>query len=430
MTALCGGGASGPRPGYNDLVYLGSAAIEGFLTLKGLGAVAALLGPVLAGLSFQLSTYCSTDPPADPNLTASDIADAINFNDVAVSVPAIDKIRQWFGSQYWYEVCQCSTTTTPTAPAPSDPGPISTNPGLPGATAGPCFVTHAAPSWVPTGANTFLDLTTELLPATGSVVTRTSTEGGFSHTVDSLPIPPGTQGPYFLGQYVGADYGTISNGPTMRLSLFTSGGSEIDYGNIGSYANRNAGPPVTWDPVMSSLQAQWLSGGTYWCVQITNGNGAAGGSQFDFKLDIGAVCTGDVLQRACCPPDPGLDLKLAQILGLLQEVYSLIPVRAPNYAAGTTHSGLTGDGTLALAPTTTAVKVAITSTGAGYGQIGGTPLTYLSSGWLTPVTNQGPESGMRLTRDGQVIPLPEATSSLDYTLPTGQVISVQELQPG
>lgn len=433
MTALCGGGPSGAKSGYSDLVYLGGAAVEAFLTLKGFGSVATLLGPAIAGMSFELSSYCATDPPADPGLTAGDIGDALNFTDVSVSIPALEKIRQWFGSQYWYEICQCTGTSTPTAPTASDPGPISTNAGLPGATVGPCYVTHAAPVWTPSGANTFLDLTTQLLPATGSTTNRTSTAGGFSHTVTTIPFPAGTQGPYFVGQYVGADYGAISNSPTMELSTWNASGTEFQWGNIGSYDNRNAGPPVTWDPVMSNLGALWAAAGANpvsWSVQIVNSNGTSAGHEFEFKLDIGAMCTGNVLQTACCPPDPSLDFKLGQILGLLQTIYSTIPVRAPNYAAGTTHTGLTGDGTISLAATTTAIKVGISATGAGYGQISGTPVTYLSSGWLTPVTNQGPEAGIRLTRDGQVIPLPEATSALDYTLPLGQTISVQELQPG
>lgn len=430
MTALCGGGASGPKPGYNDVVYVGGAAVEALLTGLGMPEAAIVLGPLIAGASFELSTFCATDPPSDPGLVAADIADALNFNDVAVSVPAIAKIAQWFGSRYWYDLCTCSTVTTPGPPALSNPGPISTNPGLPGATVGPCFVQHATPSWVCPGANSSLDLTTTLLPATGATTARTTTSNGFSHSVTTIPIPPGTSGPYFVGQYVGADYGAISNGPTMYLSLWTSSGTEIPYGNIGSYSNRNTGPPVTWTEQASPINSLFAAGAVNWSVEIASANAAAAGHLFQFKLDIGALCTGDVLQTACCPPDPGLDLKLAQILGLLGQIYSLIPVRTPNYAAGTTHTGLSGDGTIALAATTTAVKVTITSVGAGYGLISGTPATYLSSGWLTPVTNQGPEAGLRISRSPMVLEVPAATSSLDYTLPLGQVIDVQELQPG
>ena len=189
MTALCGGGASGPKPGYNDVVYVGGAAIEALLTGLGMPEAAIVLGPLLAGASFELSTFCATDPPSDPGLTAADITDALNFNDVALSVPAIAKIAQWFGSRYWYDLCTCSTTTTPSPPALSNPGPISTNPGLPGATVGPCFVTHAAPAWAPSGANVTTDITASVLPATGTAISRSSAAGGISSTVLALPIP-------------------------------------------------------------------------------------------------------------------------------------------------------------------------------------------------------------------------------------------------
>ena len=58
----------------------------------------------------------------------------------------------------------------------------------------------------------------------------------------------------------------------------------------------------------SLINAVYSANTSHWAVQIVNGSSSSAGHLFEFKLDVGALCTGDVLQTACCPPDPGLDL--------------------------------------------------------------------------------------------------------------------------
>jgi len=72
----------------------------------------------------------------------------------------------------------------------------------------------------------------------------------------------------------------------------------------------------------------------------------------------------------------------------------------------------------------------VTTLPAVYGVEAGTPLTYFDIGWVSPVTAEGVEAGIRITRQTQAIPLPEATTSLDYSLQPGEVVTITELQAG
>jgi hypothetical protein len=107
-----------------------------------------------------------------------------------------------------------------------------------------------------------------------------------------------------------------------------------------------------------------------------------------------------------------------------------IPFRVPTYVLGVSTPGLSGGGNLVLQSTTIAIQVQITTLPPAYGEVFGSPNTYLDFGWITPATSEGPEAGIRITRSTQVFPLPEATLSVDYSLPAGALITIGELQAG
>jgi hypothetical protein len=121
---------------------------------------------------------------------------------------------------------------------------------------------------------------------------------------------------------------------------------------------------------------------------------------------------------------------LQQILNELTLLETLIPARPPNYAAGTSHSGLSGSGSVSLQTTTIAVRLTFTTVPGYVSGVSGTPETLLGLGWISPVTNEGVEAGIRISRATQVFPLPEATSSVDYTFASGAVATLDELQAG
>lgn len=417
MTALCGGGASTAKPGLENNVTLTGTAVAAALTVAGFSEAAAILGALIGGLNFELNTFCAIDPPADPVLTASDIANAINFSSPELSIPAVIKIKTWFESQYWYDVCQCSTTNTPAPPAPSNPGGISVNPGLPQATSGPCSQAHTITTLVHpvSGTYDYVDLSATLLPFGATRTVNTSNGVGFP--VQAVQIPSGVTA-----------WGVNASPVVVNPSANDDGVLLSFYGATGSTPSLTATLVSHVGGVGSATNVALPSGSAYWAIYQYANTGPTGTFQYDVQFM--QYCGGVGLQAACCPPDPNIDSKLNQILGMVQEIYSIIPVRVPNYAAGAAHTGLSGGGTLAIADTTIAIKVEITTLPVAFGEIFGTPDTYLDVGWLTPVNNEGPTAGVRISRSAQTFALPEATSAIDYSLPPGEIISISELQAG
>lgn len=107
MTALCpAGGPSGTKPNVPMMVTVSAVAIESTIILAGYPTIAAILAPLLASVPFSTAAFCSTDPPADPGLTAQDLLDVVNWADPTVNIPAIDKFKQWWEHYYWYILCE------------------------------------------------------------------------------------------------------------------------------------------------------------------------------------------------------------------------------------------------------------------------------------------------------------------------------------
>jgi hypothetical protein len=223
----------------------------------------------------------------------------------------------------------------------------------------------------------------------------------------------------------------------MRISWFDITGAEITAASIGSYTNRNAGPPVTWDPVDSQLLGVWPSGTARWGVEIVNSAAGAVGHQFDFDLNIGCVCTGDVLRTACCPPDPTLDAKLNQILGLLNAIYpsvelvtrvqrQLVPFAS---IAGATHSGLSGTGSFSV-PRLLGLSWSVTTLPAHYGVSSGNPDYHFDLGFISVSTPDGFIDERRVTATSQAWypPIMSDVTTVGYYLNPGVVIAVTEVE--
>jgi len=133
MTALCGGGASQARPGFAIVQYVGPAALGAMLNnipTPWAVAFAAYVGLI----TYDLASFCTTDPPSDPGLTGRDFTDLVNVTN-PFSFAAKTKIQQWIGHNLWWNFCQCSAVPTPPAPAPlappsglpSQPAPVRRN---------------------------------------------------------------------------------------------------------------------------------------------------------------------------------------------------------------------------------------------------------------------------------------------------------------
>lgn len=416
MTAICSGGTSVSKPGFNSTVVITAAAVEGALALLGLEVVAAILAPIIAPTVLDLTTFCATDPPADPVLTGADILAATNFTDPISALNAQQRIRQWFESNYWYSVCQCTSVATPTTPTLSNPGPVSTNPGLPSGQLGPnCWQKSGVVTYVVNGQD--LQWQPDLFP-TGDLLSIWN--GNQKPVALQTPLPTSITYTATMQPFSG---GATNFQPS--LVFYAANGSPVGgspFNGPVTAAGSQASVSHAVPSVAVFVTAGVISGGTFQAV----GQQATG----EVTIYCGSQSPSQPVSP-CCPPDPILEYKLDQILGMLTSVFQSLPSPLTSYAEGDVHTGLSGHGTVTLAtPGAIAVKAVITTLPSYLGELAGTPVTVFDAGFITPVTTEGPVGAQRLTWTTQVFLLPQLSSAVDYTLPGGLVLELTELTAG
>ncbi len=418
MVSPCsGGGPATAIPGSGTTVVITAAAIESTLILLGFPEVAAILAPVLAGVTFDLTQLCSNDPPADPMLTGATVLAAIDFSNPAAQAAATATVYQWFKSWYWYKACVCVTGATPAPPALSNPGnPVSTNTGLPYAVqANACWdVTNQFQLAANSGSANYSATMLPQLPTLGvtnaEIVAHPQPAplipGGITSITVSFTVPE-TQ----------VNFDTFCD-----LQFYTDAGVEVagDLYCDKTHANQSINTTAT-GPVPATA--------THWLLRV----GTIDTVPHFVTVRVSFLCTGGsaTLQQACCPPDPVLSQQVTQILQLVQSLYAATPVPLTSYAEGATHAGLTLNGSQSLAADVIAIKVAITTDYAALGAQAGTPTYLFNRGWLTPTGVEGPlAEPSRLVYATQVFSLPVLTSGVDYSITPGVTISITELTAG
>jgi hypothetical protein len=76
------------------------------------------LAAVIGSITYDLSTFCTQDPPAVPTITADDVLAMLDNTNVLGKVAAVDKLRDLVGAYNWHNFCQCDTVATPAPPTP------------------------------------------------------------------------------------------------------------------------------------------------------------------------------------------------------------------------------------------------------------------------------------------------------------------------
>jgi|SRR5690348_2340297 len=416
MTALCGGGTSSAQPGFGIAVQVGTAQIAALLNNVPTPLAVALAG-VIGLVNYELSTFCTTDPPAMPTLTASDYFDALGGNGVAAQITAVAKFQAAIGNILWPSFCKCDSTSTPAPPSwPTPPSDLPTsNPTqLPIGTQQPCW-DHSDNFTAPL-SSTFHDFTSFLVPYSQTVTV--TPPGGAETTTTAAVIPAG------VTQY------TVKVSVTSPPPPAPGVGFEVlQFNSAGAIAHRdtlwsgNSGSATeTFSLVSGATSWEWLAN-----TDPTSGTAGA------ISAEVSFYCPGTsptTPATPCCPPDPTLEGMLAQILAYVQALYSSVPPQLNSYATATVHSGLTGNGTVTLVDNALAVRVDITTDDGG-GFIPGDPTYLIDRGFIVPVINQGPiRSTVRLVYNPQVYILPALTEQVGYSLHVGVTASITELVAG
>lgn len=424
MTALCGGGSSSPQSGVGGVLTLTAAGIEIFINRVLHNAeFASTAAAIIAGIvDIDIAAYCATDPPADPGITAADVALAIAFPAPPGAYAAQQKILQWFESQYWYAVCQCNSVTTPTPPTPSSPGPIISNPGIPANTAVPCWnvtVPWAAKAHNVSTGNGFADLTSVALPPG---LTYTGEIQGSPVVVNNqfVVLPAGLTR---LAMTMTLDQDIQSSGLYVQAQWMES--QDIPPTIIGEIFDTIFIYPTAPNTPFATAPAYPSYAATS-AIVITNADTV----DHSGTLNVQYWCTGGATQLCNCAPDPLLEGELAQILQYVQSIYAALPVPLTSFAEATAHTGLTGGGTLALDTADVAVKVILTSIPTWQPQSAGTPIRYFGAGHMTFSTAEGSYAAQGIHYAEQVFTIPTLGYTLDYNIGDGITATIVELQRG
>lgn len=331
-----------------------------------------------------------------PTLTQQDFVDLLNVTNPIVSFIAQQKFQDWIGARFWYDLCQCTTVSTPAAPAPAAPP------------AGVPVITPVPSSPLPCFTHTWPDITFD------------------------PPTPPSTTNGIVFDPTIYARP-TTGNNATLTIERY-----QLGTGIAGVNASFGIDIRSSTGTVQQSLSANITTAGLQTVTQnlIINATGPqirmnasaspnTDSDHYRFKLDI--YCGGQTGPASpCCPPDAiaqgQLDLIL-QYVKLIQR--QAVPFA---YVAGTVHTGLTGSGTLSVSGLL-GVKVDITTTPTPLGRTGSSPVTLFDAGYLTWGTADGYPQSEVLQHDPQ-LSLParaSAFTSLAYDLHPGVVVDITEL---
>ncbi len=393
MTVICsGGGTSSPKPGINTSIFVDQNYIRSLLP----PALAFLYPyiPWMNGLAIgDIPTFCGTDPPGVPSLPSpaeflSFISGGVLSNYLTVNQFLVDLTKRYL----WDQICKCDSGATPTAPTPpSDPGnlPAVNPPGIVTLPSTPSCAATGPFHQTLFGAEGNVGLTMEVF-FTGLVVTGTRVT-----LVRSASTGAGAPGTFAVQWFT-------------ATAFISSTAFACPVGN-GTTVVVLGAPPA------GAIQA----------AVAVNGTGT-GTCEFDTTLEL--FCNGAApgsTTSPCCPPDPtliGAIVRLQASLDLLQRQLSPF-----GYVLGTAHSGLSGNGTIAVADIL-GVKVDVTTTPSRVGTSDGDPVELFGVGWINLGTGDGFGPRQFIGSDPMIVqPIPGDITVIGYSIPLDVVVTITEL---
>lgn len=452
MTTRCpSGGTSVARPGFAANLFVTPAMLGALLnnvkTPWAVG-VAAYLGL----LTYDLGTYCTTDPPATPTMTAADALALLSLDPVAHAI-AVSKWETWVASLVWDQFCECSSgTASPPIAAPAQPA------GFPQLGGGTSFVlamrqyqckvmdlwtgsTNAAPptGWdAPGYDDSAWPNAVDFSPTVfGPTIFKEETNGADT-TADApaaSPIPYGAEkvAPWNNPSSTASEYliRWYFPGPAIvPADVVVDLICDVD-GAIGSGTFSLNG--TTGGALLNTVQLQELTraivpGGNVLALWINSGNTShlptnSGHDWFSLAMHSDSL---DVAggQDDCCS-------KLsAQVAQILNSVITLSGVLAPinSLSEGTVHSGLHGGG---FVSTTAAVGVFVELTiPASYGRRLGVIDHYFEVGSVWWDVGFGQPAEIPLHQASTFLPAPLLVDGILYQLGDGVTAVITEITRG
>lgn len=388
MTALCGGGSSQVKPGGLISVSYSSALIADLLVLVESPWLIPVI-PLLVLPPILLTSFCATDPPAQPTFTLAE-SNALLGLQVGSSDwnSGVTKVSDLLQNAVWSQFCECVTGATP-GPTPAPSPPVGTTvtvlPSQPGFA--PCY---------------------ELVLTTGNAF---PSSGTFT-LAGGTPIPVGaTQLQLKLVNTI-----AVGSGAVASVTIEQDNGSTVLHTDT---VVANPGQTVTRSfNVVANANKFFLSyvgaGGT--------GNSYITNSVFDIFCGTSTAPT----QTNPCGPDPTTVALLNGIMQLVTLIQRQIVPFA--YVSGTSHSALTGTGELNVQGIL-GVKVLPSSIPSSAGLVVGDPDTLWLDSWINWGNADGWTTREFLT-SSPFISMPRLASQftkIGYSLRPGLTVDITEL---
>jgi hypothetical protein len=393
MTVLCSGGASAAKAGVPGDIALTTSAVAALLNNVPTAWAVPLAG-ALGLLSYHLATFCATDPPGYPTFSAGDWLLIYTADPSPDGHAARQKLIDTIDTYLWYQMCECSSTTTPSAPAaPSAPSDApSVNPPQ----VGPAFSPGA-----PCATYSFVGNSAETAVAGGEVEIPIGAVTLITMHIDGMPS----------GLLAHDSFGVNLN--YLSAAHAPLGGATVGISTFGRIQDTSTPPPT---------------GTAFYKFAHPTATGYS--PPFSYTLTANAYCgtgpgsSGGPIPLPCLP-DPMVQIMLSRILDLLTLVQrQSVPFA---YIAGTTHSALTGTGTVSVSGIL-GLLVNL-SLPAHLSLIGGTPDVRLPIGRLNLGTADGYRDRLELVTADQVFFPADAGvyTIVGYSLEDGVTMSLTEL---
>ena len=423
MTAFCGGGTSGPKPGVEPLIVFSSTEI-GALLQRGGGLWATLALGALGVVTYEATVLCNSDPPPEPTITPDEYQALLQLQPPDLLGSALVKLKDLITRVVWFDLCECKTMATPPPPTGMLAPPIGVT--VPNFTSTPCADVGALLNHVGTaqGSDVTNDVTRQLFPQLAYV---DSSAADTTWPVRPIAVIPSNWLSFHISQQWVSGNAVSPDG--YDLALRTYDASRVSIGLIFALASNQANPfhrfPASGDQAIDRANMSYFS------VVKSGQPGTASAGVTNFEMVTN--CSGPGIASLSCSTDPVLMAILNSILESVNQargdIRTIQRFGLPfAYVRGPGQAGLTGTGSRPLGRSV-GLLIDVTAFPPGNKQFLGDPPYIFDLGWISVLTPDGLIDEMRLTREhttwlSKLIP---SSTVVGWGLRNGVAVTITEL---
>jgi hypothetical protein len=356
--------------------------------------MSAFIAAGLVGVSYTLSSFCTTDPPAVPTFVAQDFVDLLSLGNWGARAAAQAKLNDWVAANIWRDVCKCDSGAQPAYPTPP-----------------------AAPTNLPSLNPPSILPPTGITPTCYDLGSLSGPVSNGTTQIDSFNYVSSGITPTWIRWQGGVTPTGVGPHNPVTIELRQTHGLTPVVDSTSSYTT----------PPLLDIVVPFAPGAEIFRVVKT----ATAASTDVLQTHTTGYCTvappSGLSGTPCCPPDTTLRAEIDQILATVNLIQRQIVPFA--YVTGTVHTALSGAGTLSVQGLLGA-KIDITTLPASLGSAGTSPVELFDAGWITWGTADGYPHSVRVEHDPQ-LSLPvrcSAFTSLAYDFHPGVVATITELK--